>query len=111
LLFGSLATRLFVKRSVLAVKSDDAKKSLLPTGKRITPLATRGAKLESLNPDLPEFANYLAGQAMSTLMDRDGKTLFVLTTGLTASKTTPTRILTLLRTSMFCLRRFESNAA
>ncbi len=81
LLLGYLATHFFFKRSVLAVKEEDSKQSLLPTGKRITPLATRGAHLETLNPELEKFPHYLAGQAMSTLVDREGKTLFVLTSG------------------------------
>jgi DNA-binding beta-propeller fold protein YncE len=54
---------------------------LLPTGKRITPLATAGATLEPLNPNLPAFPHYLAGQAMSTVISPDGQTLLVLTSG------------------------------
>ena len=54
---------------------------LLPTGKRITPLATRGAHFETLNPELPEFPHYLSGQAMSTAVDRSGQTLLILTSG------------------------------
>ena len=69
------------ERMVLAVKTDDGKEHLLPTGKRITPLATRGAYLETLNPELREFPNYLAGQAMSTALDPAGKTLLILTSG------------------------------
>ncbi|MBV9501857.1 MAG: hypothetical protein JO138_21005, partial [Acidobacteriaceae bacterium] len=61
-----------------AAQSNEA---VLPTGKRITPLATPGAKLESLNPNLPGFPHYLAGQAMSMAISPDGKTLLVLTSG------------------------------
>jgi YVTN family beta-propeller protein len=71
----------FQKRAVLALKPDDSKQDLLPTGKRITPFATRGAHLETLNPNLPKFPNYLAGQAMSTALDPTGKTLLILTSG------------------------------
>lgn len=67
--------------AVLAVPADDNKQNLLPTGKRITPLATRGAHFEPLNPDLPQFPNYLAGQAMTTAVDPSGKTLLILTSG------------------------------
>ena len=81
LVLGYLAYQLLFRQSVFALKPDDSKQSLLPTGKRITPLATRGAHLESLNPELPDFPHYLAGQAMTTLVDGEGKTLFVLTTG------------------------------
>ena len=66
---------------VLADKTPDDKQSLLPTGKRITPLATRGAHFETLNPELRDFPHYLAGQAMSTAVDPAGKTLLILTTG------------------------------
>jgi YVTN family beta-propeller protein len=54
---------------------------VLPTGKRITPLAARGSHFETLNPELPDFPHYLAGQAMSTVVDPAGKTLLILTTG------------------------------
>ncbi len=55
--------------------------ALLPTGKRITPLATPGASFESLNPNLVAFPNYRAGQAISTAISPDRKTLLVLTSG------------------------------
>ncbi len=37
--------------------------------------------MEPLNPNLPAFPHYLAGQAMSTVISPDGKTLLVLTSG------------------------------
>ena len=67
--------------SVLAHKPVSEKASLLPTGKRITQLAVRGAHFETLNPDLAKFPHYLAGQAMSTAVDPSGDTLLILTTG------------------------------
>ncbi len=60
---------------------DDDAPVMLPTGKRITPLAAPGATLQSLNPDLPAFPHYLAGQAISTALSPDSKTLLVLTSG------------------------------
>jgi YVTN family beta-propeller protein len=57
------------------------KANLLPTGKKITPLAIRGAHIEPLNPELSAFPHYLAGQAMTTAMDPAGNTLLILTTG------------------------------
>lgn len=68
-------------RAVEAAKSDAGQQNLLPTGKRITPLATRGAHFETLNPELPEFPHYRAGQAMSTAVDRGANTLLILTSG------------------------------
>ena len=57
------------------------KQSLLPTGKRITPLANRGGHFESLNPELRDFPHYLAGQAVSTAVNPAGDTLLILTSG------------------------------
>ena len=54
---------------------------LLPTGKRITPLASPGAHFELLNPGLKDFPTFVAGQAMSTAVSPDGNTLLVLTSG------------------------------
>src|SRR3984885_12010977 len=81
LMAGVLGVWVSQKHSVLAVQSADSKQNLLPTGKRITPLATRGAHFETLNPELPDFPHYLAGQAMSTAVDPVGKTLLILTSG------------------------------
>ncbi len=64
-----------------AAASDSVQSTLLPTGKRITPLAAPGAHFELLNPGLKDFPQYVAGQAMSTVMSPDGSTLLVLTSG------------------------------
>jgi hypothetical protein len=55
--------------------------TLLPTGKRITPLAVPGSHFDLLNPELKEFPEYVAGQAMSSTISPDGKTLLILTSG------------------------------
>jgi YVTN family beta-propeller protein len=60
---------------------DDLPSTLLPTGKRITPLAAPRSRLQSLNPGLPDFPNFIAGQAMSTVVSPDAKTLLLLTSG------------------------------
>jgi YVTN family beta-propeller protein len=57
------------------------RQTLLPTGKRITPLANRGAHFETLNPELRGFPHYLAGQAVSTAVNPAGDTLLILTSG------------------------------
>ena len=80
-LISTFTIRLKVDRSVLAFNSDDSRRNLLPTGKRITPLATRGSHFESLNPELPDFPHYLAGQGMSSAVDPSGRTLLILTSG------------------------------
>src|SRR5262249_37929158 len=53
----------------------------LPTGQRITPLAAPGARLESLDPGLPEFPDFRAGGAVALALAPDGRTLLVLTSG------------------------------
>ena len=54
---------------------------LAPSGLRITPLAAAGARFVRLNPHLPDFPRYTAGQAVSTAVSPDGKTLLILTSG------------------------------
>ncbi len=54
---------------------------IAPTGEAITPLATRGAVFEELNPHLTDLPNYTAGQASSLALSPDGKTLLILTSG------------------------------
>ncbi len=51
------------------------------TGQRITPLAARGTRFEPLNPGLKDFPNYVAGQAVTTAVSPDKKTLLILTSG------------------------------
>ncbi len=59
----------------------EPEQTLLPTGKRITPLATPGSKLQRLNPGLKQFPRFVAGQAISSAVSPDKKTLLVLTSG------------------------------
>ena len=54
---------------------------ILSTGQRITPLAPRGARFMALNPGLADNPSYTVGQAVSTVVSPDGKTLLVLTSG------------------------------
>jgi DNA-binding beta-propeller fold protein YncE len=62
-------------------KANDDPGALLPTGKRITPTAAPGSHFETLNPGLPNFPDFRAGQAVSTVISPDRKTLLVLTSG------------------------------
>jgi YVTN family beta-propeller protein len=50
-------------------------------GQQITPLAPQGSRFEMLNPDLPDNPAWLAGQAVTTAVSPDKKTLLVLTSG------------------------------
>ena len=51
------------------------------SGQTITPLAPTGAAFVPLNPHLPDNPQYLAGQAVTSVISPDGKTLLVLTSG------------------------------
>ncbi len=75
LLVGSASARAFQGAS------NNEQSSHLPTGKRITPEAAPGAHFELLNPGLRDYPQYVAGQAMSTALSPDGKTLLILTSG------------------------------
>jgi YVTN family beta-propeller protein len=52
-----------------------------PSGIRITPMAAAGADFSHLNPQLRDFPNHDAGQAVTTITSPDGKTLLILTSG------------------------------
>jgi DNA-binding beta-propeller fold protein YncE len=55
---------------------------LIPnSGQHITPNAPSGTRFEPLNPDLADQPDYLAGQAVTSIVSPDGKTLLVLTSG------------------------------
>ncbi len=53
----------------------------IPTGQQITPTAAPGSTFVDLNPGLPDRPAYTAGQAVTSLLSPDGKTLLVLTSG------------------------------
>jgi len=50
-------------------------------GQQITPLAPQGSRFVMLNPELPDNPAWLAGQAVTTVVSPDKKTLLVLTSG------------------------------
>ena len=59
-----------------------ARAQVIPnSGQRITPTAPSETKFEPLNPDLPDQPDYLAGQAVTSIVSPDGQTLLVLTSG------------------------------
>jgi len=49
--------------------------------RQITPLAPAGAQFVPLNPGLSDNPQYLAGQAVTSVVSPDGKTMLVLTSG------------------------------
>ena len=52
-----------------------------PTGQSLTPQASPGALFQPLNPDLPKWPDFLAGQASAVSLSPDGRTLLILTSG------------------------------
>lgn len=54
---------------------------ILSTNQTITPLAPKGATFQPLNPHLPDNPDYTVGQAVTTAVSPDKKTLLVLTSG------------------------------
>jgi len=51
------------------------------SGQQITPAAPTDTKFEPLNPGLLDKPEYLAGQAVTSIVSPDGKTMLVLTSG------------------------------
>jgi YVTN family beta-propeller protein len=51
------------------------------TGQYITPTAPKGAVQQYLNPQLPAYPNFIAGEAVRSQLSPDGKTLAVITAG------------------------------
>jgi YVTN family beta-propeller protein len=73
---------LFLAISLLLSASDSVPGVAIPaTGQRLTPTAAPGSVFQTLNPHLAEVPDYTAGQAVSTVVSPDGKTLLVLTSG------------------------------
>jgi len=55
--------------------------SLPNMGQQITPLAAPGSTFEALNPGLADKPDWLAGQAVTTVLSPDHKTMLILTSG------------------------------
>src|SRR5258706_12151264 len=68
-----------------ATKADDDEKAekgtFIPTGVRITPNATPRSVFQALNPGLISDPTFTVGQAVTTAVSPDGKTLLILTSG------------------------------
>ncbi len=63
---------------------------LIPTGVRITPTAATGSTFQPLHPDLPGDPSFIVGQAVTTAISPDGKTLLILTSGFNSESAGPT---------------------
>jgi DNA-binding beta-propeller fold protein YncE len=62
-----------------AADNDDAQ--FIPTGVQITPSAAPGSIFQSLNPGLSFDPGFTVGQAVTTTLSPDGRTLLILTSG------------------------------
>jgi YVTN family beta-propeller protein len=72
----------FTALGVLSVAATaEAQTIRLPNQQLITPTAARGALFSALNPHLATRPDFTAGQAISTALSPDGRTLLVLTSG------------------------------
>ncbi|HEX2712816.1 MAG TPA: hypothetical protein VHM88_11410, partial [Candidatus Acidoferrales bacterium] len=65
-----------------AMADDDSRKgTFIPTGVEITPWAAPGSLFQPLNPGLSSDPGFTVGQAVTTAVSPDGKTLLILTSG------------------------------
>ena len=71
----------FASSQIVGTAPDIIEGETLHTGMKITPAAAPGAVFQTLNPDLPDLPDFVAGQAVSTALSPDGKTLLILTSG------------------------------
>jgi DNA-binding beta-propeller fold protein YncE len=53
----------------------------IPTGQYVTPDLLRGAVIQPLNPGLPGYPDFVAGEAVKSQLSPDGTTLAILTAG------------------------------
>src|SRR5262245_37353968 len=53
----------------------------LPTGQYVTPTAIKDAVQQFLNPGLPAYPDFVAGEAVRSQLSPDGSTLAILTAG------------------------------
>jgi YVTN family beta-propeller protein len=73
LLLGSVAA--------IALAHVACAKNVLADGDQLTPAAAPGVVFQPLNPHIPGYESYTAGQAVSSAVSPDGKTLLILTSG------------------------------
>jgi YVTN family beta-propeller protein len=70
-----------VPTTVYSTPDPSSLQTLPNTGQQISPMVIKESKFESLNPDLPDNPTWLAGQAVTTVVSPDKKTMLVLTSG------------------------------
>jgi YVTN family beta-propeller protein len=80
LILGSLPT--LAQNDHSRFGDDDGQKTATPPGLFITPMALPHAAQQLLNPDLINYPNFVAGEAVKAVVSPDGKTLAILTAGM-----------------------------
>jgi YVTN family beta-propeller protein len=84
-LFALAMLGIFCAIRPTATRADDDDKlkngKFIPTGVQITPDAAPGSTFQPLNPGLSFDPSFVVGQAVTTTVSPDGKTLLVLTSG------------------------------
>src|SRR6185503_6445875 len=82
---GAVVAAVLLTVSVRATLQDRGDRrqqgALLPSGHAITPGAVQNAVQLSLNPGLPAYPDFVAGQAVRSALSPDGTTLAVITAG------------------------------
>ena len=72
---------LFLAGLLSGASAPTVAQEVLPDGQSITPTAAPGAIFISLNPGLADYPDFTAGQAVTSAVSPDGRTLLVLTSG------------------------------
>jgi len=67
--------------NITVIPSQSSAQLIPNLNQQITPLAPNNSNFQSLIPGLPNYPNWQAGQAVSSVVSPDGKTLLVLTSG------------------------------
>ena len=67
--------------SIQARANGGAAPMQIATGQYVTPTALRGSVQQFLNPGLPKYPNFIAGEAVKSQLSPDGTTLAVLCAG------------------------------
>ncbi|HMF01883.1 MAG TPA: bifunctional YncE family protein/alkaline phosphatase family protein [Terriglobia bacterium] len=83
MMFGIAASAVVLSLHVHAQSPDHANVTAVQTatGQYITPTALRGAAQQFLNPGLPGYPDFIAGEAVRSQLSPDGKTLAILCAG------------------------------
>ena len=80
-IFWSALTLTLASTPLAFAQLNSGQPQILSTNQTITPLAPRGATYQALNPQVASVPDYTVGQAVTTVVSPDGKTLLILTSG------------------------------